>query len=243
MRDLGSRIEDFGLSKDTSKPATQELALFDLDNTLLSGDSDHGWSQFLIEEGVLDRATFERRNDAFFEQYKTGTLDIYEYVAFHMTALGRYSRAQLDAWHVEFMHKKIRPMITQKSRELIAQHQARGALCAIVTATNSFVTAPIAAELNVPHLLATEPEEIDGRFTGRVSGVPCFREGKITRVDEFLSERGQTMQGFSESYFYSDSLNDLPLLSRVNRPVAVDPDPTLRAHAEQRGWPVISLRH
>jgi HAD superfamily hydrolase (TIGR01490 family) len=219
-----------------------ELALFDLDNTLLSGDSDHGWSQFLIEEGVFERAAFEQRNDEFFAQYKTGTLDIYEYMSFHMTALGRYPRAQLDVWHRQFMIKKIRPMITQKARTLISQHQVRGTLSAVVTATNSFVTAPIAAELAVPHLLATEPEEIDGRFTGRVKGTPCFREGKITRVEQFLSERGLSFESFSKSYFYSDSLNDLPLLSRVSHPVAVDPDPTLRAHASRHNWPIISLR-
>ncbi len=219
-----------------------ELALFDLDNTLLSGDSDHGWSQFLIEEGVLDRVLYEQRNDEFFAQYKAGTLDIYEYVAFHMTALGRYSREQLDAWHRRFMSKKIKPMITRKSRALVAQHQVRGTLAAVVTATNSFVTGPIAAELAVPHLLATEAEEIDGRFTGRVKGTPCFREGKIKRVEQFLSERGMSFESFSKSYFYSDSLNDLPLLSRVSHPVAVDPDPTLRAHAQQHNWPIISLR-
>lgn len=219
-----------------------ELALFDLDNTLLSGDSDHGWSQFLIEEGVLDRDTFERRNDEFFEQYKVGTLDIYEYVGFHMTALGRYPREQLDAWHQQFMRKKIRPMITQQARALISQHQVRGTLSAIVTATNSFVTRPIATELAVAHLLATEPEEIDGRFTGRVRGIPCFREGKVTRVEQFLSQRGLSFESFSKSYFYSDSLNDLPLLSRVSHPVAVDPDDTLRAHAQRHAWPIISLR-
>lgn len=219
-----------------------ELALFDLDNTLLSGDSDHGWSQFLIEQGVLDRAAFEQRNDDFFAQYKAGTLDIYEYVAFHMTALGRFSREQLDAWHRQFMSKKIKPMITQKSRALISHHQVRGTLCAVVTATNSFVTAPIAAELAIPHLLATEAEEVDGRFTGRVKGTPCFREGKIKRVEQFLSERGMSFESFSKSYFYSDSLNDLPLLSRVSHPVAVDPDPTLRDHAQRQSWPIITLR-
>jgi HAD superfamily hydrolase (TIGR01490 family) len=219
-----------------------ELVLFDLDNTLLAGDSDYEWAQFLIERGVLDRATYEARNDEFFAQYKAGTLDIREFLAFQLAPLARYPRAQLDAWHAAFMDAKIRPMIGATARDLVARHLASGALCAVVTATNSFVTAPIARELGVPHLVATEPEARDGAFTGRPSGIPCFREGKVARLEEWLAEIGRPLAAFAASTFYSDSHNDLPLLERVTRPVAVDPDETLRRTAASRGWPVISLR-
>lgn len=219
-----------------------DLALFDLDNTLLAGDSDHAWAQFLIEQGVLDRATYESRNDEFFAQYKAGTLDIFEFLAFQLAPLARYPRAQLDAWHAQFMTTKIRPMITPAARQLVDEHRKRGSLCAIVTATNSFVTAPIAREFGVDNLIATEPEQRNGAFTGGVSGIPCFRDGKVTRLDAWLGELQRPLASFAASWFYSDSLNDLPLLERVTRPVAVDPDDTLRRTAGERGWPVISLR-
>ncbi len=218
------------------------LALFDLDNTLLSGDSDFEWSQFLIEQGVLDRELFEAKNLAFYEQYKAGTLDIHEFLDFQLKPLSRHARKVLDAWHEEFMRRKVRPMMTLKGRELVAKHLAAGDVCVIVTATNSFVTAPIAREFGVAHLIATEPEENDGEFTGNVAGVPSFREGKVVRMESWLAARGWSWESFGETWFYSDSLNDLPLLSRVKHPVAVDPDATLRAHAEQQGWAVISLR-
>jgi HAD superfamily hydrolase (TIGR01490 family) len=219
-----------------------DLVLFDLDNTLLAGDSDYEWAQFLIERGVLDRATYEARNDAFFAQYKAGTLDIHEFLAFQLAPLARYPRAQLDEWHAAFMDAKIRPMIGEPARELVGAHLAAGALCAVVTATNSFVTAPIAREFGVPHLVATEPELRDGAFTGRPAGIPCFREGKVARLEQWLAGLGRPLASFPASTFYSDSHNDLPLLERVGRPVAVDPDETLRRTAESRGWPVISLR-
>lgn len=219
-----------------------ELVLFDLDNTLLAGDSDYGWAQFLIEQKILDRGEYEARNERFYAQYNDGSLDIGEFLAYQLEPLARYPREQLNAWHAQFMRRKVLPMITAKARALIAQHQARTALLAIVTATNRFVTTPIAAELGIEHLIATEAEEIDGEFTGRHVGIPCFREGKVARVDEFLSARGRGWESFARSYFYSDSLNDLPLLGKVTHPVAVDPDPTLKAHAAARGWPVISLR-
>jgi len=219
-----------------------ELVLFDLDNTLLAGDSDYEWAQFLIERGVLDRATYEARNDEFFAQYKAGTLDIHAFLAFQLAPLARYPRAQLDAWHGEFMDAKIRPMIGAPARALVAGHVAAGALCAVVTATNSFVTAPIARELGVPHLVATEPETRAGAFTGRPAGTPCFREGKVARLEQWLAEIGRPLESFAQSSFYSDSHNDLPLLERVTRAVAVDPDDRLRGVAAARGWPVISLR-
>lgn len=224
------------------KEAMLRLVLFDLDNTLLGGDSDFEWAQFLIEQGVLDREVYEARNQAFYEQYKAGTLDIHEFLDFQLKPLSRHSRAQLDAWHAQFMRDKIRPLILPKARELVARHAAKADLMAIITATNSFVTRPIAREFGIDNLIATEPEEVDGAFTGRAAGVPSFREGKVTRLESWLNDRGLAWQGLSESWFYSDSLNDLPLLQRVSRPVAVDPDATLRLHAEKYGWPVISLR-
>ena len=218
------------------------LALFDLDNTLLSGDSDFEWSQFLIEQGVLDRELFEAKNLAFYEQYKAGTLDIHEFLDFQLKPLSRHARKVLDAWHEEFMRRKVRPMMGQAARVLVSKHQAAGDLCVIITATNSFVTAPIAREFGVEHLIATDPEEKDGEFTGNVAGLPSFREGKVLRMEQWLAERGWNWGSFEQSWFYSDSLNDLPLLSKVRHPVAVDPDATLRAHAEKQGWTVISLR-
>ncbi|MBI5889998.1 MAG: HAD family hydrolase [Nitrosomonadales bacterium] len=218
------------------------LALFDLDNTLLSGDSDFEWSQFLIEQGVLDRELFEAKNLAFYEQYKAGTLDIHEFLDFQLKPLSRHSRKVLDEWHQEFMRRKVRPMMGAKARELVAKHKTAGDVCVIVTATNSFVTAPIAREFGVEHLIATDPEQKDGEFTGRVAGEPSFRDGKVLRMENWLAERGWTWASFNETCFYSDSLNDLPLLAKVKQPVAVDPDATLRSHAERHGWAVISLR-
>jgi HAD superfamily hydrolase (TIGR01490 family) len=219
-----------------------ELALFDLDNTLLAGDSDYEWAQFLIERGVLDRGTYETRNDEFFRRYQAGTLDIYEFLDFQLAPLARHPRAALDAWHAEFMDAKVRPMIGDRSRELVERHRRAGALCAIVTATNSFVTGPIAREFGVEHLIATEPEARAGRFTGKVAGTPCFRDGKVVRLGEWLAAIGRPLASFAASSFYSDSHNDLPLLERVTRPVAVDPDDALRQVAESRRWQIISLR-
>jgi HAD superfamily hydrolase (TIGR01490 family) len=219
-----------------------DLVLFDLDNTLLAGDSDYEWAQFLIDRGVLDRTRYEAENDRFFAEYEAGTLDIFEFLDFQLAPLARYPRSQLDAWHAEYMDAKIRPMIAAKARELVSGHLEAGALCAIITATNSFVTGPIARELGVAHLIATEPEARDGVFTGKVAGVPCFRDGKVARLEQWLATLGRPLEGFAASWFYSDSHNDVPLLERVSRPVAVDPDRRLRALAESRGWPVISLR-
>ena len=216
------------------------LALFDLDNTLLAGDSDFEWAQFLIELGVLDRELYEARNQNFFEQYKAGTLDIHEFLDFQLKPLSRHPRDQLDDWHREFLRLRILPIITQKARDLVQSHvhDAR----AIVTATNSFVTGPIAREFGIEHLVATEPEEVGGEFTGRVRGVASFQGGKVTRVEQWLAEHGLIWGSFSETWFYSDSLNDLPLLNQVTHPVAVDPDETLKETALERGWMIISLR-
>src|SRR5258705_4379491 len=186
------------------------LALFDLDNTLLAGDSDYEWGQFLIDHGVLERETYEAQNRAYYEQYVAGTLDIHEYLGFALRPLAEHQGSDLDRWHAEFMRLRILPMITPGARTLVRRHLDAGDLCAIVTATNSFVTAPIAREFGVPHLVATEPERIAGRFTGRVAGIPCFREGKITRVEAWLAGQGRRVTDFAQSTFYSDSHNDLP---------------------------------
>ncbi len=230
------------MRKSAAEGKAVDLVLFDLDNTLLDGDSDYEWAQFLIEQGVLERKSYERRNEEFFDQYKAGRLDIYAFLAFQLAPLAQYPRAQLDAWHAEFMKLKILPIISAASRRLVARHLLDGHLCAIVTATNSFITAPIAREFGVAHLVATEPEEVDGRFTGKVSGTPCFREGKITRVEQWLTAQGKRWSDFSESRFYSDSHNDLPLLERVTHPIAVHPDHPLKQTALARGWDVIALR-
>jgi HAD superfamily hydrolase (TIGR01490 family) len=216
------------------------LALFDLDNTLLAGDSDFEWAQFLIGKGVLDREVYEARNQAFYDQYKAGTLDIHEFLDFQLKPLSRHPRRQLEAWHAEFMRERIIPMVAAGTPALLARHDAHVRI--IVTATNSFVTAPIARYLGVEHLIATEPEEAGGEYTGRVCGLPSFREGKVTRLEQWLARLAKDWRDVEESWFYSDSLNDLPLLARVHHPVAVDPDATLKAHAESMGWPLISLR-
>ena len=218
------------------------LALFDLDNTLLAGDSDYEWGQFLVDRGILERATYEAQNRAYFDQYVAGTLDIHEYLGFALRPLAEHTPQDLDRWHGEFMRTRVLPMVSPAARALVRSHLERGDLCAIITATNSFVTAPIAREFAVAHLIATEPESRDGRFTGRVAGTPCFREGKVRRLEEWLSAQGRCLADFAQSSFYSDSHNDLPLLERVSRPVAVDPDEALRSEAGRRGWEVISLR-
>lgn len=219
-----------------------KLVLFDLDNTLLTGDSDFEWAQFLISKGVLDKEVHEARNQEFYDHYKAGTLDIHAFLDFQLAPLSRHSREELDAWHREFLASSIRPMIGAPARALVQRHLDEGALTAIVTATNSFVTGPIAREFGIEHLVATIPAWDGNRFTGKPRGTPAFKEGKIERVEAWLESLGFWWGSFEASHFYSDSLNDLPLLNQVKHPVAVDPDDTLRQHALARGWPVISLR-
>ena len=219
------------------------LALFDLDYTLLTGDSDHAWGEFLVEEGVVDRADYGRRNDFFWGQYKAGTLDIREYLAFTLAPLTGKSAAELQPLHQRYMTKKIEPMINSKAMALLANHADD--LCAIVTATNTFITAPIAARFGVPHLIGCDVEMIDGRYTGRPIGEPSFRDGKVTRVNRWLGSlaaKDKKLSDFERSYFYSDSHNDLALMEAVSHPVAVNPDDILRAYAENQGWPIISTR-
>ena len=220
------------------------LALFDLDNTLLSGDSDYEWAQFLISKGVVDRELQEAKNNAFYADYKAGTLDIQAFLDFQLAPLARHTRSELDAWHREFMASRIRPIMGDAAKALVQRHIATGDLCAVVTATNSFVTAPIARAFGITNLIATiaGTDVATGRFSGAPAGVPAFQSGKITRVETWLTESGHWWGSFEKTWFYSDSHNDLPLMKKVSHPVAVDADATLKKHAEAHGWQVISLR-
>ncbi|MDX5372354.1 MAG: HAD-IB family hydrolase [Pseudomonadaceae bacterium] len=215
------------------------LALFDLDNTLLAGDSDHSWGEFLCDSGRVDAAEYRARNDAFYADYCAGRLDVVAYQSFTQAILARTEAAELARWQAEFMAEVIEPLILAKGEALLQEHRAAGDKLVIITATNRFITAPIAARLGVESLIATECGMQDGRYTGRVAGVPCYQEGKVVRLNQWLAESGLSLDG---ACFYSDSRNDLPLLEAVTRPVAVDPDDTLRAIAVERGWPVLSLR-
>ena len=214
------------------------LAIFDLDNTLLRGDSDHAWGRFLIENHIVDGAEYERENERYYAEYQAGTLDIMEFLAFALRPLAAHDRATLDRWHREYMQTKVAPMITPQARALVDKHRARGDTLVIITATNRFVTGPIAEAFGVPYLIATEPEECDGRFTGKVAGTPSYREGKVARLKTWMAEHGATLQ---DSWFYSDSHNDLPLLAIVDHPVAVNPDDILRREALKRGWQILAL--
>lgn len=218
------------------------LALFDLDNTLISIDSDHAWGRYLVARGIVDSAEFDRKNDYFYERYKAGTLDIHEYLLFALAPLARRPRAEIDAWHDHYMQSVILPAIGAKARALVDKHLAAGDLCCCVTATNAFVTAPIAREFRIPHLIACDLEEHEGVFSGKPRGIPSFQEGKIRRVEAWLAGMNRRLADYPKSYFYSDSRNDIPLLERVSDPVAVDPDDTLQTLALARRWPVISLR-
>ncbi len=216
------------------------LAIFDLDNTLLAGDSDHAWGEYLVEQGAVDAETFRRDNDRYYAAYLAGTLDIYEFLEQHqLKPLAAYDRAQLERWRTDFVQRKIVPLIPPAARALVEKHRTAGDTLLIITATNRFITAPIAGLFDIPHLIATEPEEINGRFTGKVAGTPSYRDGKVTRLDAWLQQHGQSL---AASWFYSDSHNDLPLLNRVTHPVAVNPDPQLTDVARGRGWPILNLR-
>jgi len=215
------------------------LAIFDLDNTLLDGDSDYLWGRFLASRGIVDGDRYERENERFYREYQDGTLDIDEFLRFSLEPLRSHPRALMERLRAEFMREQIEPIMLAAARDLVSAHRSAGDTLLIITATNAFVTAPIAAAFGIHHLIATLPAEEQGRFTGEVAGIPAFRDGKVRRLDQWLDEQGGDLSGSS---FYSDSHNDLPLLERVERPVAVDPDPRLRATAETRGWPILSLR-
>jgi HAD superfamily hydrolase (TIGR01490 family) len=211
------------------------LALFDLDNTLLDGDSDIEWSELLARHGAMDAA----RTRAFHVEYHRGTLDIGAFLRFQLEPLAREPLTLLLEWRREFLTDYIRPRISQAARDLVRDHQRAGRETVMITATNRFIVEPIAEEFGINSVIATEPEMVDGRFTGRVSGLPCFREGKIARFEQWLAKRGQSPIDTREIWFYSDSHNDLPLLSRATHPVCVSPDPQLAAHAAQHGWPIL----
>lgn len=215
------------------------LALFDLDYTLLDGDSDYSWGAFLADEGLVDPVAHRNRNNFFWEAYKAGSLDIQEYLTFALAPIAGKTPQELAPLHARYMKAKIEPMITDAALKLVHQH--RNDLCAIVTATNAFVTAPIAARFGVPHLIACDVEITAGRYTGKPHGVPSFGAGKVARVEAWLAAMGKTRNDFAASYFYSDSRNDLPLLEWVSHPVAVNPDHTLRARADAQGWPVMQI--
>ncbi|MCH4809983.1 HAD family hydrolase [Vreelandella neptunia] len=215
------------------------LAIFDLDNTLLSIDSDHAWGEFLLEQGVVDPIAYREANERFMADYNAGTLDMAAFLEMALKPLADNTPEQLSAWHQQFMASKIEPSILPKAEELLARHRTKGDTLLIITATNRFITAPIAERLGVDHLIAVNPEVANGRYTGRVSGIPSYREGKVTRLNQWLEQQDISMDG---AWFYSDSHNDLPLLEQVDHPVAVDPDETLRKVAEERHWRIMSLR-
>lgn len=214
------------------------LAIFDLDHTLLAGDSDHSWGQFMVTKKLVDPELYQQKNDMFYQHYQAGTLDINEYLAFTLNTLTQYPLEQMLEVRQEFLRDCIEPLITQKSRDLIAKHQAAGDTLLIITATNGFITYPIAELLGIPHIIAPHPELVSGRYTGQIEGIPSFQQGKVTRLQQWLTEHHYSLSG---SYFYSDSRNDLPLLELVDHPVAVNPDNHLAAIAIERGWPIISL--
>ena len=219
------------------------LAIFDLDNTLIGGDSDHSWGEFLIEQGLVNPVEFKQRNDQFYQDYLAGTLDIYAYQEFALSTVVDKSNQELETLHKQFMNDKIAPIMLPKAAELIADHKAKGDTLLIITATNRFITEPIAKSLNIDNLLATDPEQHDGQYTGKITGTPCFQSGKVERLKQWLELQSSAQQeDFKTLYFYSDSANDIPLLENVTYPVAVDPDDKLRETAEKRGWPIISLR-
>jgi HAD superfamily hydrolase (TIGR01490 family) len=215
------------------------LAIFDLDNTLLGGDSDYLWGQFLVEKKLVDAVIYERENQRFYDEYKQGSLDIYEFLEFSLRPLSQHPKEKLQHLHEEFMATKIDSIWLPKAEELLNQHREQNDYLLIITATNHFVTAPIAVKLGVDDIIATMPEQIDNRYTGKVSGTPCFQDGKVVRLNQWLENHHFSLEN---SYFYSDSFNDLPLLQKVTNPVAVDPDERLKSLAIEKDWPVISLR-
>lgn len=215
------------------------LTIFDLDNTLIAGDSDYAWGQFLVAKGIVDAEFYTRENDRFYDDYKHKRLDIHEYQRFVLNPLMPMSPAEREGLHREFMDTVICELRLEKADRLIQKHQQQGDQLLIITATNRFIAGPIGPWLGIDKVLATEPEEVDGTFSGRIAGIPCYQEGKIKRLDEWLGTQDKV---FEKTTFYSDSINDLPLLEQVDRPVAVDPDDALKQHADSKGWDIISLR-
>ena len=222
-----------------------QLALFDLDHTLLPFDSDYEWGQFLVRQGVVDAVDYAQKNDQFYADYKLGKLDIDAFLRFALKPLSEHPRAQLQQWHDAFMAEVIIGKLHPAAIALVKRHQDAGDLCCVVTATNSFVTRPIVESFGIEHLVATEPATVDDNpftdFTGEVKGIPSFREGKIQRVHDWLATQNHALDRLPQSYFYSDSMNDLPLLKKVSNPVATNPDTRLREEATKRHWPILEL--
>jgi HAD superfamily hydrolase (TIGR01490 family) len=214
------------------------LAIFDLDNTLLAGDSDYLWGRFLVEKGAVDGLEYEKENERFYQLYQQGRLDIFEFLRFSLAPLRKHPPSRLESWRNEFLDTHIAPLISEQARSLVEKHRQAGDTLMIITATNAFVTQPIAQRFGIDHLIATEPETLNGQYTGDVAGEPSFREGKVNRLLAWLEANDADLQG---SWFYSDSHNDLPLLERVDNPVAVDPDETLSQVAQERQWPILLL--
>ncbi|MBT6021921.1 MAG: HAD family hydrolase [Candidatus Thioglobus sp.] len=215
------------------------LAIFDLDKTLINGDSDFLWGEFMSEIGAVDEKTYQVKNQYFFDQYALGKLNINEYLEFCLEPLSQNNRTTLDGWHQRFMQEKIEKILLPKAQQVVNQHKAKGDTVLVITATNSFVTAPIVERYGIDNLLATNPEVKQGQFTGKVEGEPCFQQGKITHLNKWLEKTGKEMSG---AYFYSDSHNDLPMLELVDNPVVVHGDDKLKTIAKQRGWPSIDWR-
>ncbi len=215
------------------------LAIFDLDNTLIAGDSDNLWGHFACEQGLADGEDFGEKNDQFYRDYEAGTLDIEAYVRFALAPIRDQPVETAAGWHREFMSQKIEPIMLPQAQALIAKHRQLGHQLLIITATNEFVTAPIAHALGIKNLLASQVEVASGHYTGEPLGIPCYHKGKVARLENWAAEHDILI---GEAYFYSDSHNDLPLLEHVSHPVAVDPDDRLRAVAEKKKWPIISLR-
>ncbi len=222
-----------------------QLALFDLDHTLLPCDSDYEWGQFLARIGVVNSEYYAKQNERFYQDYKEGKLDIHEFLRFALKPLSEHPRAQLKEWHDAFMNEVINGQLRQQAMKLVKRHQDAGDLCCVVTATNSFVTRPIVESFGIEHLIATEPATVENNplanFTGEVRGRPNFREGKIQNLHEWLASQKLTLDTLSRSYFYSDSMNDLPLLEKVSNPIATNPDDRLRHEAIKRNWPILEL--
>ncbi len=215
------------------------LAIFDLDNTLISDDSDHRWGEFLCERGIVDAEWFGRENDRFYDDYQRGELDIEAYVRFALAPVAGRSFEEIAELRADFMATCIEPLMLPAAERLLQSHRDDGHRLLIITATNELVTRPIAQRLGVPDLLGCAVEVVDGRITGEPTGTLTYKEGKVARLQEWMSEEGESLEG---SWFYSDSHNDLPLLEAVDHAVAVDPDPILKETASQRRWPIISLR-
>lgn len=215
------------------------LAIFDLDNTLLAGDSDYLWGRYLVDNNIVDAQLYERENERFYREYREGNLDIFEFLSFSLAPLAQHSLEELYSWRYDFVQNVIKPIIMTAAYDLVEKHRQQGDTLLIITATNRFVTEPISKLFGINNLLATDPEKTDTGYTGKVEGTPCFQEGKIERINTWLKESGESMNG---SIFYSDSHNDIPLLEKVDHPFAVDPDEKLHTHATNSGWPIISLR-